>query len=164
MINKRKRILILNGPVCDEMVKETIKACTTFDGQSRVKIYLNTPGGYLNDGFAIHDLIKLHMPKSTIICNGAVMSAGVVILCAGDKRLALPNTEFMIHYGSNSSNSPNESRANARSIKQMKEIISGCVSVTPKVINDWFEKETYFSAKQALRAGLVDQIIGDEHE
>lgn len=164
MINKKRRIISLTGPVDHNMYEKVVVACATFQSTARVKVIINTPGGYLHDAFAIYDLLRLNFPKLTMICSGMVMSAGTVIISAADRVYTLPSTEFMIHYGENSANSAAEARANARAIKMMKEIIKKRVKVKPDRVNEWFEKETFMSASQALKVGLVDGIIGAKNE
>lgn len=118
------------------------------------RVLLNTQGGDFYCGLAIYDLL---LPLNlTIFATGACMSSGVIIFCAGEKRLATPNTQFMIHYGQDSNETSTEAYHNREMLKLMAQIISSRVRVTKRTVNSWFKADTYMNVDKARTIGLVN--------
>lgn len=148
----------LHGPVDDNMYAKVLHAIHLIPEPKSMTFILNTEGGYVSHGFAIYDLISSSAVNAKIICAGEVMSAGILILMAGDERVTYPNTQFMIHFGLETNQSTDEVLHNSRLTKRMKDILYTNCDVTKKTINGWFTKETYFDAERAVSAGLIDRI------
>lgn len=159
-IDVQSRSVDLSGEVNVELYRVVLHGIRTLGINEPITFYLNTYGGDLYQGFAIYDLIK-SVPQSEIICVGPVMSAGAVILQAGKIRSSLPNAQFMVHYGEESSSSLDDSIQNRKMFEHMKDIIKERVTVKPRTVNSWFRAETYFTAQEALEKGLIDEIMND---
>ena len=151
-------IIELSGEVDVNMWRKTYRGMMQLSDRDMITILLNTEGGDFYQGLAIHDLIRFSDIPVKVVCNGPVMSAGVLILAAGEERVALPKSQIMIHYGEDTSTSSTSARHNAEMLKLMKDIIGTKSKVKRATINGWFKKDTYFNSKQALKAGLVDRI------
>lgn len=125
---------------------------------TEIRIILSTEGGDFYAGLAIYDLLKAFPAKKTIYCAGAVMSAGTIILMAADKRVSLPNTRFMIHYGVDTAESTQAAEENRQGVKWMRDLYTSRCKVTKATVSRWLSKETWFSSKEALDKGIVDEI------
>ena len=97
----QQRTILISEQVSNELSKRVLPQLLWLDAQNKdpIKIFINTPGGSADDGFAIHDMIKFIKSPVFTICTGLTASAGTIILlgAAQEKRLTLPNTRLMIH-------------------------------------------------------------------
>lgn len=116
---------------------------------------LNTPGGEVDQGLGIYDLLKGRAKRC--YCVGQVASMGIFILQAFPERISLPHTQFLVHFGSEENTSTREKKFNTIVFRQMKAILHSRVNV--RSINPWFATETYFTAEQALKKGIIDEIV-----
>ncbi|KMJ55710.1 Clp protease, partial [Bacillus sp. LL01] len=98
----KDRIIML-GSAIDDNVANSIVAQLLFlqaeDPEKDISLYINSPGGSITAGMAIYDTMNFIKPKVSTICIGMAASMGAFLLAAGEpgKRLALPNSEVMIH-------------------------------------------------------------------
>lgn len=131
---------------------------------SILNISLATDGGCLYTGFGIYDTIQF-LKSQDVIVNvvviGKCFSAGVIILQAATKRACTTNSQFLIHYGIDSTQSDTEKKHNNAVDKRMRKLISDRVKVTKRTLNTWFKQETYFNSEEALERGLIDGVIGE---
>lgn len=127
-----------------------------------VTVLISTYGGELYPALGIYDLLKHHAKdgkKVTTIAVGACMSAGMVILQAGTRRAMMPHAFLMTHFGSEGSESTEDVKHNKKMHELHKSIVCKYVTVTKRTTNNWYKFDTYFDSDQALKAGLVDEII-----
>src|SRR3989338_626201 len=98
----KERIIFLGGPI-DDYTANLIVAQLLFleseDPKKGIQFYINSPGGVISAGLAIHDTMNHIKPDVSTVCVGMAASAAAVLLAAGKrgKRYALPNAEIMIH-------------------------------------------------------------------
>ena len=96
------RIIFLSGPISSEVANLVIAQLIYLEAKDPSKdifLYINSPGGSVNDGLAIIDTMNYIKCDVNTICIGSAMSMGALILASGTKgkRFALPNSEIMIH-------------------------------------------------------------------
>jgi len=155
-------IIPLIGEVNEEMYTRLIDCITALSNADvayeRLTILLNTYGGDLYNAFAIYDQLKSQEMKIRIVCNGPVMSAGTVILMAGDVREMTPLSFLMVHYGIDAQDSEKTYKHNGHLLKLLKGLYRENSNSSEKTINGWFNSDTYFTAEEALKLGLVDKI------
>lgn len=98
-VDLENRIIELTGSVGEGMSSVVLRALVRMNLISRepITLYLSSLGGSVYDGFAIYDLIRASPSPVVVYANGKIMSMGVIILLAGDKRYAAKNTRFMMH-------------------------------------------------------------------
>ena len=98
----KERIIFL-GDVITDPLANTVIAQLLFleseDDKKDIKLYINSPGGSVTAGLAIYDTMQYVKPDIMTICVGTAASMGAVLLTAGEKgkRVALPNSEIMLH-------------------------------------------------------------------
>lgn len=156
---KQQNTLLLVGEVGDEMLDKTIKFAESLKNPlDPVEIVLSTEGGYVHSGLGIFDTLVNIPNHKTIHCVGACMSAGTIILGAGDYRTSTINTQFMVHYGTEYNDSEDTSRHNKKIKELLKTILCEYTGITKRTINNWFTREKYFTAEQALKLGFIDEI------
>ena len=155
-------VIPLIGEVDDTLYRYLVESLVQMTNAnlkySEITILLNTYGGETYHAFAIYDLLRHLEMDVRIVCNGPVMSAGTIILMAGDTREMSPLSSLMVHYGWNSQENNQDLEQNKKIIKIMAELYGDNSFADKKTIKKWFDHDTYFTAKQALRIGLIDKV------
>jgi ATP-dependent Clp protease protease subunit len=165
----KDRIIFLGTPINDA-VANTIIAQLLFlaadDPEKDIHLYINSPGGSITSGMAIYDTMQFIKPDVSTICIGMAASMGAFLLAAGQKgkRLALPNSEVMIHQplgGAEGQASDIEIRAK-RIIKlrdKLNTILSERTGQTMKRIEKDTDRDYFMTAAEAAEYGIVDKVI-----
>lgn len=165
-IDKINRTLALVGEVNEDMYARLLASLMFFasegDTKKPITIILNTYGGDLYQALGMTDLIKTQSNPVHILCVGPVMSAGTIILQAADVRAMTPQSYLMMHYGQDASDSEQLLLHNTRLLKEIKNLFKTKTKASPRTINGWFTKDTYYNASQCLSSGLVDKVINYE--
>ena len=142
------------------------------DPDKEIYLYINSPGGSITDGMAIVDTMNyIKCPVSTI-CVGMAASMGAVLLCSGakGKRYALPNAEILIHQpligGGGLSGQTTEIKIHAEHMVKTREklnkLLSEKTGQSIETIERDTERDNYMTAEEALKYGLIDEIIYDK--
>ncbi|SNY92462.1 ATP-dependent Clp protease, protease subunit [Cohaesibacter sp. ES.047] len=131
-----------------------------------IKIFVNSPGGHVESGDSIHDMIQFIAPKVWIIGTGWVASAGALIYIASPKelRLCLPNTRFLLHQPSGGARGPaSDIEIQAREIIKMNErlhkLFSEATGQTIEQVAKDTDRDYWLSAEEAKAYGLVSRVI-----
>jgi ATP-dependent Clp protease protease subunit len=170
-VNTKERTIDIRGEICSKMIFDVKEALEKFASDSRaaVRVFMNSPGGEVHAGLAIHDLLKNAPFSVTTICVGECYSAGLIMFLGGTKRMMYPNSYIAFHestYSGGSLAGFQEKNADimANSIKKLNKIMKGIIkdnsSLTEEEIPPLFYGETIFTAEEALTNGLATEIIG----
>src|SRR3954466_4368295 len=136
------------------------------DSEAPITVLISSPGGHVESGDAIHDLIRFVRPPVTTVGTGWVASAGTHMFLAAPKerRVCLPNTRFMIHQPGGGAGGPATDIAiQAKEIIKTRERIARVIARQTgqdlqKVLSD-MERDFWMSADEAIKYGLVSKII-----
>ncbi len=138
------------------------------DPDKEISFYINSPGGSITDGMAIVDTMNyIKCPVSTI-CIGLAASMGSVLLASGQKgkRFATPNSEILIHQpliSGGLSGQTTEIKIHADHMVKTREKLNKLLSERTGQSLEQIEKDTerdhYMTAEEALKYGLIDEII-----
>ena len=136
------------------------------DSEKDICLYINSPGGSVTAGMAIYDTMQYIKPDVSTICMGMAASMGAFLLSSGakGKRLALPNSEIMIHQPlGGAKGQATDIKIQAEHIlkikKRLNEILAENTGKSVKVIERDTERENFMSAQEAMEYGLVDKVI-----
>ena len=165
----KDRIIFL-GDAIDDNVANTVVAQLLFleseDPKKDIKLYINSPGGSVMAGMAIHDTMQYIKPDVATICIGQAASMGASLLAAGakGKRYILPNARVMIHQVlGGASGQASDIEIHAKEILYIKdklnEILAKNTGQTKAKIEKDTDRDNFMSAKDAKSYGLVDKII-----
>ena len=165
----KDRIIFLGGEIDDD-VANTIVAQMLFlemeDPDSDIQLYINSPGGVITAGMAIYDTMRYLKCEVSTLCIGMAASMGAFLLAAGakGKRKALPHAEIMIHQPSGGARGQaTDIEIQAEQIlrvkKTMNQLLSEHTGQPLKTIERDVERDHYMTAEQALKYGLIDEII-----
>lgn len=155
-------IIPILGEVDDEMYTHLLTSIMALQSQKKkvkqLTFILNTYGGDVYQAMAIYDLIKAQQLKTTVICNGPVMSAGNIILQAADNRIMTKRSYLMFHFGGQNADTAQCLAHFAEVTEDIKDLYKSNSKLSSKVVNTWFTKDTYYNANDALKYGLIDGI------
>ena len=136
------------------------------DPDKDIMLYINSPGGSITAGMAIYDTMNYIKCDVSTICVGMAASMGAFLLSAGakGKRLALPNSEIMIHQPlGGMQGQATDIKIHADRIIRMKDKLNNILSENTgrpleEIVRDT-ERDNFMSAEEALDYGLIDKII-----
>lgn len=163
------RIIILSDEVNDTTASLVVAQLLYLESQDMdrdIQLYINSPGGSITAGMAIYDTMNYIKCDVSTICVGMAASMGAFLLSAGakGKRLALPNSEIMIHQPlSGMQGQATDIKIHTDRILRIKQKLNEILSdVTgqplDKIIADT-ERDNFMSAEEALKYGLIDKVI-----
>ncbi len=163
------RIIILSEEVNDTTASLVVAQLLYLEGQDPKKdisLYINSPGGSVSAGFAIYDTMNYIKCDVSTICLGMAASMGAFLLSAGTKgkRLALPNSEIMIHQplgGSQGQATDIAIQANQilKIKKKLNTILAENTGKSLDVIEKDTERDNYMTAQEAMEYGIIDKVI-----
>lgn len=163
------RKMFLFGPI-DEKTVYTFTAQMLYlmeDEQSPIDIYINSPGGEVNSGLAIYDLIQSCKAPINMYCIGMAASMGALIFAGGKKghRFMLPHSKVMIHeplIPNGVGGSASSIKSTADSILQTRELLNGILAKhtgkTLEEINKATDHDNFMTANEAIEFGLCDKV------
>jgi len=165
----KDRIIFLGTPIDDAVANTVIAQLLFLDNENNrddIKIYINTPGGSVSAGLAIYDTIQYVKADVSTICIGMAASMGAVILAGGakGKRLALPNSEIMIHQVmGGAEGQATDIKIRAEHILKVKEkldkILVKHTSKSLSQIETDTDRDKFMSPQEAIDYGLIDQVV-----
>ena len=174
-MSRTDRTIKAIGDVDEEMLSFLFGALHTLGTDSRISpvtLMMHTGGGTETEGLAIYDLIRMSPCPVDITVMGCMQSMGAIILQAARTRYILPNSYLMIHVGSRSYEDHIDNvRRRLLLDKKLDEVCDQILlrrmqMADPKLtlgkLRDMQTLDTYFTAAEAVRAGLVDSIVGGE--
>jgi ATP-dependent Clp protease, protease subunit len=164
----KSRFVLVFGEIDDQLARRTCERLILLAQESDAPIHLliSSPGGHVESGDAIHDMIRFVRAPVTTIGSGWVASAGTHIYLAAPKerRLSLPNTRFMIHQPAGGAGGrASDIAIQAKEIIRIRERIAAVVAretghPLSKVMAD-MERDYWMSANEAIDYGIVSRII-----
>ena len=164
----KDRIIILSGEIDDTLANSVIAQLLYLDGINHddISLYINSPGGSISAGMAIYDTMNYISSKVSTICIGIAASMGAFLLSSGEKgmRYALENSEVMIHQPlGGAQGQATEIKIAAERIIKLKKRLNKIMSLNTdksiKKINKDTERDYFMDSKEALRYGLIDDIL-----
>jgi ATP-dependent Clp protease protease subunit len=162
------RTIFLWGMVDDKSAKHVVDRLLYLDSlnHNEIKLYINSPGGYVTSGFSMYDTIKAIKSPVSTICTGLAASMGSILLSAGEKgrRFIQPHARVMIHQPSGGARGPaSDIEISAQEIIKTKELSAqiladNCGQKFEKIMKD-FNRDHWMGAEESVEYGIVDGII-----
>ena len=163
------RIIMLSEEVNDTTASLIVAQLLYLEAQDPdkdIQFYINSPGGSVTAGLAIYDTMQYIKADVSTICVGLAASMGAFLLSSGTKgkRLALPNSEIMIHQPSGGSQGQcTDIQIQARQILRIKDRLNHILAENPgkpvETIAEDCERDNFMTAEEAQAYGLVDKVI-----
>ena len=164
----KDRIIFLSGPIDDGMANTVVAQLLFLDMENPgadISLYINSPGGSVTAGMAIYDTMQYVKAPVRTVCVGMAASMGAFLLMAGDKgkRMALPNSEVMIHQPSGGAQGQATDvtiRAEwlLRTKNKMNKMMAEMTGQPLEKVTQDSERDYFMSAQEALKYGIIDEI------
>jgi len=169
----KSRSIFIYGGITQELAQKVCSQLVALAAASDddIRIFVSSPGGHVESGDSIHDMIKFLKPKVWMIGTGWVASAGALIYVSVPKeqRLCLPNTRFLLHQPSGGTRGmASDIEIQAREIIKMNErlnrIFADATGQPVEKIAKDTDRDYWLSAEEAKGYGLVSRIISSQAE
>ena len=169
----KNRTLTLFGEVNQDVARRTAEKllALAFESDDPITLYIGSPGGHVESGDTIFDMIRFIKPVVRTVGTGWVGSIATHIYLASEKenRFALPNTRFLIHQPSGGfGGDATDIQIHAREIVKTRERINGIIATqTGRPVESVAEdtsRDYWMSAEESVEYGLVGKIISDISE
>ena len=163
------RIIMLSEEVNDttaSLVVAQLLYLESQDPDKDIQLYINSPGGSVTAGMAIYDTMQYVKCDVSTICIGLAASMGAFLLSSGakGKRIALPNSEIMIHQPSAGTQGQITDMAiHLKRLEVVKSLMNRILAENTgkpiEVVTADCERDNFMTAQEALAYGLIDQVI-----
>ncbi|WP_299860198.1 ATP-dependent Clp protease proteolytic subunit [uncultured Roseobacter sp.] len=164
----RSRNVIITGEITDKLAHSTVTHLLALAEESDdpINVYISSPGGHVESGDMVHDVIKFIRPKVRAIGSGWVASAGALIFvgAAAENRYCLPNTRFLLHEPRGGiGGQATDMMIQAEQIRIMRArfhtLFADATGQTPEKIAEDTGRDFWLTTQEALDYGLVGQVI-----
>ncbi len=170
----RARLISLTGEINDRQAKrvcDQLLALNAEDPRKPITLVISSPGGHVESGDMIHDMIRFIEAPVRILGSGWVASAGALIYCAAPRehRFATPNTRFLLHeprggVGGQASDVQIQAREILRMRERLNRIFAAATGQPIERIKDDTDRDYWMLADEALAYGLVGKIVSKMSE
>ncbi|MDD9962129.1 MAG: ATP-dependent Clp protease proteolytic subunit [Gammaproteobacteria bacterium] len=169
----KHRTLTLFGEISQKLAQRTAEKLLSlsFESDDPITIYLGSPGGHVESGDTIFDMIGYIKPKVRIVGTGWVGSIATHIYLAPEKedRLCLPNTRFLIHqpaggFGGDASDIEIHAREIVKTRERINRIIAERTGQPLEKVAEDTDRDYWMSAEESVEYGLVGKIIASVDE
>ena len=167
----KERIILITGEINDQLASSVVAELLYLDSVNHddISIYINSPGGSVTAGMAIYDTMNFIKSNCVTVCLGIAASMGAFLLSSGTKgkRYILPNAEVMIHQPlGGCEGQATEIKIVAEHIlktrDKLNKILSENTNQPLEKIKLDTERDNYMNAEEALKYGIIDNIIKKE--
>jgi ATP-dependent Clp protease protease subunit len=170
----RERIVFVTAEVEDHMASLIVAQLLFLESENPSKdisMYINSPGGVVTAGMAIHDTMQYIRPRVSTVCIGQAASMGSFLLAAGEPgmRIALPNARIMVHQPSGGARGmASDIEIQAREILRLRVRLNSLYAkYTGKPIEEIeraMDRDTFLEADEAMAFGIVDKVFESRPE
>lgn len=164
----KSRAITIFGEINDKLARSVIEKLIALAAESSdpITIYISSPGGHVESGDVVYDMIKFIAPTVRVIGTGWVASAATTIYLAADKeqRFSLPNTRFLVHQPSGGSmGDATDIKIQAEQIVKMRARINKLIAdetgqPLERVAQDT-DRDHWMTAEEAIEYGIVHKIV-----
>ena len=164
----KSRTVIVAGPITDKLAQRTVAHLLVLaeDSDDPINMLISSPGGHVESGDMIHDVIKFIRPTVRTIGSGWVASAGALIFVGADRenRFCLPNTRFLIHQPSGGiGGTSSDMMIQAEQVRLMRDRLNQIFADATGQPLERIEKDTHrdfwLNTQEALDYGLLARVI-----
>ncbi|MEM7766137.1 MAG: ATP-dependent Clp protease proteolytic subunit [Pseudomonadota bacterium] len=167
------RTIMLTGGIDDKLARRVCERLLALASESSdpILMVISSPGGHVESGDMIHDMIKFVEAPVKVLGSGWVASAGALIYSAAKKenRFALPNTRFLLHeprggVGGQATDVEIQAREIIKMRERLNRIFADATGKPLEQIKEDTDRDFWMSAEEALEYGLVGKIIHHKSE
>lgn len=165
------RMILISEPISDTIARKVVSQVILMDEEDSEKpitVYVNSPGGSADSGFAIYDILQFVRSPVRSLCTGLCASAAVLCFLAADdeRRFSLPNSRFLLHQPRTVvTGSASDIDIGATEIVRLRdrynEVVAGVTGKDKETVEEDSDRDFWLEADEALEYGLVDSVIDD---
>lgn len=172
-ITFENRVVTIVGGIDDKLAKKVSEQLLALASVSNepITIYVSSPGGHVESGDMVHDLIKFIEPEVRVVGSGWVASAGALIFIGAKKenRFCLPNTRFLLHQpaggiGGNASDMAIQANQILIMKERFEKIFAEATGQTPEKIAEDTRRDFWLNTDEAIKYGLLGKVITSASE
>ena len=169
----KSRSVLITGGIDDDSARKAVTHLLALaeDSDDPINVYISSPGGHVESGDMVHDVIKFIKPTVRCIGSGWVASAGALIFIGAEKenRFCLPNTRFLLHQPSGGiGGKVTDMMIQAEQLKIMMErfntLFGAATGQTPAKIAKDTARDIWLTTDEALEYGLLGKVISSMDE
>ena len=169
----KTRTILLSGQINKDLAEKTIKQLLLLEemGDDPIRVFIDSPGGDVDAGFAIFDMIRFVRPQVFTIGMGLVASAAAIIQLASprEQRLGLPNSRYLIHQPlSGIRGVATDIEIHAKELEDLREKLNRLIAhetgVSPEQVEKDTDRDYWMSAEEAVSYGLISRVISKRDE
>ena len=169
----KTRTILLSGEINKDLAEKTIRQLLLLEdmGSDPIRIFIDSPGGDADAGYAVFDMIRFVKPDVWTIGMGLVASAAAIIQLASprERRVGLPNSHYLIHQPlSGIRGVATDIEIHARELEKLRAKINRLIAVETGVLAEQVEKDTdrdyWMNAEEAVKYGLISRISTNRGE
>ena len=169
----KTRTILLSGEVNKELAEKVVKQLLILEAESDepIKIFINSPGGDVDAGFAIFDMARFVKNEVYMIGMGLVASAATLVLLAvpSERRLGLPNSSYLIHQPmSRMEGVATDIEIYAKQLERTRDrlntIVSSQTGQPIEVVQKDTDRDYWLDAREALTYGLISRVVENRSE
>ena len=167
------RSIMLSGEIDKESAEKVVKQLLILEAESEepIKIFINSPGGDVDAGFAIFDMARFVKNEVYMIGMGLVASAATLVLLAvpSERRLGLPNSSYLIHQPmSRMEGVATDIEIYAKQLERTRDrlntIVSSQTGQPIEVVQKDTDRDYWLDAREALTYGLISRVVENRSE
>ncbi len=167
------RNVIITGTIDDKLAHKTVTRLLALsqDNDDPINMFISSPGGHVESGDMVHDIIKFIRPTVRTIGSGWVASAGALIFVGAEKknRFCLPNTRFLLHQPSGGiGGTASDMQIQAEQIRRMRErfdnLFAEATGQTAERIRKDTARDFWLTTDEAQKYGLLGKVISSMDE
>lgn len=164
----RSRNVVITGEIDHKLAQRAVTHLLALaeEGEEPITVFISSPGGHVESGDMVHDVIKFIRPTVRVVGSGWVASAGALIFVGArrENRYCLPNTRFLLHEPSGGiGGQVADMVIQAEQIRIMRErfhtLFAEATGQTPERIAEDTARDFWLTARQAIEYGLVGEIV-----
>jgi ATP-dependent Clp protease, protease subunit len=169
----KSRNVLVTGEINDKLAQRVVTQLLALAEQSGdpINMFISSPGGHVESGDMVHDMIKFIKPKVRTIGSGWVASAGALIFVGADRkdRYCLPNTRFLLHEPSGGiGGTVTDMQIQVEQLRRMRErfnhLFAAATGQTPEKIAKDTARDFWLNTQEALDYGLLGKVISSMDE
>jgi len=169
----KTRTILLSGEINKDLAEKTIRQLLLLEsmGDEPIRIFIDSPGGDADAGYAIFDMIRFVKPPVWTIGMGLVASAAAIIQLASPKerRIGLPNSHYLIHQPlSGIRGVATDIEIHAKELDKLRAKINQLIAEETGVSAEQVEKDTdrdyWMNAEEAVKYGLISRVVTNRDE
>jgi len=170
----KNRIIYFSGLFNENLAQKTITDLLRYENEDPTKdilIIIDSYGGQVDSFMAIHDAIKLCRCDVATLCLGKAMSCGQMLLISGTKgkRFITRNSRVLVHAVSSFNwGNIHQIENDVKELKRIQKVLEGMIvsytDIKPKHLTEIMSKDSYLSAEEAVKLGLVDYVVKNNKE